>query len=351
MTPANDELPAGFEEEAAEWCWRLADGVLEPGDQETFDRWLHADPRHREAFENVATVWHGTDAIAEMPGFLSLRAKALTTMERARNSGYIATRQARVQRGFAAAAAILLMIVSSVWYFQSGPDIYSTGIGERQVVRLEDGSKISLDASSRVEVDYSAERRSLTLERGRAKFDVAKDPLRPFAVTAANKTVIATGTSFSVELLRKQVRVLLYEGNVAVLDRPEAATSISPTGPAHSDRPADRVLRPGDELVADIASDAATIASSDVERSLSWEGGRLSFIDEPLASAVERVNRYSDTPIVVSDPVAGRLLINGVFDAGDTDSFVSGVASLYPITVRRSDARILISRGPSSAPR
>src|SRR3546814_17339617 len=43
-------------------------------------------------------------------------------------------------------------------------------------------------------------------------------PLRPFSVAAAGKIVVATGTEFSVELLGRETRVILYEGHVAVLN-------------------------------------------------------------------------------------------------------------------------------------
>src|SRR3546814_12464145 len=41
---------------------------------------------------------------------------------------------------------------------------------------------------------------------------------RPFSVAAAGKIVVATGTEFSVELLGRETRVILYEGHVAVLN-------------------------------------------------------------------------------------------------------------------------------------
>ncbi len=347
MTPtANDPISTVFEEEAADWCCRIAEGVLTLEEQQAFDDWLMADPRHRDTFEDMVTVWQGADAMAEMPGFLSLRAKALTTMEHARH----ARKEERPTRrlpgwvaGIATAAAILLMVIGGAWWLNTRPDIYQTGVSERRVVRLDDGSRVSLDASSRVLVAYSSGQRALTLENGRAKFDVAKDPLRPFSVKVGQKTVVATGTAFSVELLRNQVRVFLYEGHVSVLTREGSGKSDIPVRIAKRETPADQMLVPGTELVADMGATSATVTPADVERSLSWEAGRISFIDEPLASAAERVNRYTDTPVVVSDPAVGRHVINGVFDAGDTRSFVSGILSLYPVTARREGDRIILA--------
>src|SRR3546814_19363224 len=64
--------------------------------------------------------------------------------------------------------------------------------------------------------------RQVELLAGRAKFDVAKDPQRPFTVAAGDKLVVAVGTRFSVELIDGQVRVILYEGQVEVRDRNSA---------------------------------------------------------------------------------------------------------------------------------
>lgn len=347
MSRADDAMPLEYEEQAAEWCWRIADRALTGTERDEFDAWLRADQRHREAFDEMVTVWKGTDAIAEMPGFLSLRAKALTTMEAAR--GPSANWRGGWRSAFAAAAAVVLMVTGGVWYLGSGPDVYATGVGERQVVRLEDGSRVSLDASSRVTVAYSGDKRIIVLDRGRAKFDVAKDPLRPFTVTAGHKTVVATGTAFSVELLRDQMRVLLYEGHVAVLARPPGGEAPSPVRIGGRSG-AEAQLKPGQELVTNLSSGAATIVPADAVRSLSWEGGRLTFIDEPLARAVERVNRYADTPIVVGDATAGEYLINGVFNAGDTRGFISGVRAIFPLSVQNQGKQIrLYSAGKAAS--
>jgi len=331
-----DDAQSGYEAEAAEWCWRLADRPLTHDEQVEYDAWLNRDPRHQQILDEMVSVWKNTDAIADMPGFLSLRAKALSMMDSAGNRSDAPPGRSLWRHGLAAAAAILLMLLSGVWYLSDRPDIYATGVGERRLVNLDDGSRVSLDASSRVAISYGEARRSIVLEQGRAKFDVARDPLRPFAVTAGQRTVVATGTAFSVELLRDQMRVLLYEGQVEVLSPP--AADAPPT--SRSDRrPVDR-LRPGQELVAALSGGATSVLPAEVERSLSWEGGRLDFRDEPLSRAVERINRYADVPIVVGDASAGRYRVNGVFDAGDTDSFVSGITALFPLSARHDGEKI-----------
>jgi transmembrane sensor len=347
-----DDAPMSYEEQAAEWCWRIADRALTDGEQAAFDAWSRADPRHQQVFDEMVAVWKATDAIAEMPGFLSLRAKALTTMESARERGDAPSRWHRGwSQAVAAIAAMLVIVFGGFWYFADSSQTYDTGIGERRIVRLDDGSRISLDASSRVVAVYSDDRRSLRLERGRAKFDVAMDPLRPFTVTAGNQAVVATGTAFSVELLRGQMRVLLYEGEVVVVAQPAVGRgSVSQAVKSGGPRATTEHLGPGQELVSNFASGSVHILPAKIERSLAWEEGRLDFVDEPLARAVERINRYTDVPIVIGDASAARLLVNGVFDAGDTQSFVRGMTALFPLSARYEAQQITLETGKEPAP-
>lgn len=345
MTHMQEEpVASDYREQAAEWCFHLADRPLSRDEREAYEQWLLADPRHRAAFDEMVAVWQNTDAIAEMPGFLALRAKALNAMDDGRG-GRRAGRARDFWQGTLAVAAVLaLMIASSLWYLADRPDLYTTGVGERRTVHLADGSKISLDASSRVAVSYSDAARRIVLDQGRAKFDVARDSLRPFTVRAGERTVVATGTAFSVELLHDEMRVLLYEGRVEVIDSPSDTTTAVESGNAPL-RNADRVdhLMPGQALVADLSSSATRVVAAEPERSLSWEAGRLDFVDEPLSSAVERVNRYTGTPIVLGDAAVGRYRVNGVFDAGDAGSFVTGVTSLFPISTRYGEDQVILT--------
>jgi transmembrane sensor len=79
-------------------------------------------------------------------------------------------------------------------------------------------------------------------------------------------------------------------------------------------------------------------------QSLSWEAGQLSFEDEPLASAVARMNRYSRTQLVVGDDATAQLRVNGVFTAGDVETFVDGVTLLNPVEAAREPGQIMLRR-------
>ena len=326
-------------EAAAGWCLRLAEGPLDEAAQREFHSWLGLDPRHPILFDEAVALWNGVEDQAGSPEMIVLRGAALENLRRANGLRWART-AVTSPRVLAIAASLLVAVFVGVWQFGL-PLTYRTDIGERQVVALADGSKLSLDADTAVKVRYSRTRRDLVLVRGRARFTVAKDPLKPFAVTAAGKTVVAVGTEFSVERLGGQVRVILYEGRVSVLAEKTADSARPvPIGPGR--RPADAVLKPGGELVMADAAPVAELVSADLARSLSWEGGQLMFRDEPLGRAVERVNRYADRKLQLADASAGQVKISGIFTAGDTEAFVDGVTAIFPLKVQSNgDATVI----------
>jgi transmembrane sensor len=241
----------------------------------------------------------------------------------------------------ALAASLLLLIVSYGAYVHFQYTTYTTATGERRLVILEDGSRLSLDADSSVKVRLKRDRRELILVRGRAKFDVAKDTMRPFMVTAGDRIVVATGTEFSVELLTRKVHVILYEGRVNVLSAPTSTGA--GRGGGHA---VEMQLAPGKELVASIASDRAQVQSSDPNDTLSWEAGFLTFDNETLESAVERINRYTSAKLAVGDPGAARLRVDGVYPVNNPEAFVEGVTGVLPLRVENRDGIRTFVRRP-----
>jgi transmembrane sensor len=326
MRASDAQSPEGVRAEtAALWCVRLCDGQMTSAARAEFRQWLTQDPRHRAAFDQAVVAWEEVNAAEATPELLALRVEALESLQRAQRARARRLLQgARAPWMLAASVVIATLLGIGVWWHLT-PEQFSSGVGERRSVTLLDGSSISLDASSAVLVRYSAAQRTLQLVRGRAKFKVAKDPERPFLVRAADREVIATGTEFSVEIVQKEVRVVLYEGQV----------SVAGPGPRTP-------LSAGQELIAPISQAKPRIKAVDAGRSLSWESGQLEFVDEPLAAAVERVNRYSRDPILVGDPAAGKVRISGIFTAGDTRAFIEGVTAVYPLRAEeRSGQEVL----------
>jgi transmembrane sensor len=321
---------------AAEWHLRLR---KEPSLELSSDylSWI-ADERNSRALEAIEAGWSTIGDLAATPDLLELRRGALA---RARRAGIGRWFPKKVALGAFAAALIVGLVGSAALYqYVNADTVYQTDVGERRVVALPDGSRISMDSATEVRVHYSKTGRALALDHGRARFDVAHDVTRPFTVEAGAETVVAVGTSFNVERLGSTVLVTLIQGHVVVKGGAAPGALFAPVTPAPKPSVS---LHAGEQLVASVDA-KPVIATANLQAATAWESGHLIFKDETLGEAVERVNRYTDTPISV-DPAIASTRISGVFNAGDIGSFVSAVTSYFPIqATTNSDSTIVLQR-------
>ncbi len=342
-----DQICSPIAEEAGEWCRIIAERPLSPEEAEAFEAWMDADAEHRAAFERATFIWRALDGRAAPPELVAMRMDALSALS-GQDDALVPSWWQRplVRRTGMGALAASIVAAFTFAFFQPAPQAqavdYATALGERRVVMLDDGSRLSMDAASEVSVAYSKDRRELELKSGRAKFDVAKDPLKPFTVAAGDKLIVATGTSFSVEILNGEVNVTLFEGHVAVLNRATRKPAVVPANGKLD--AADQLLKPGQELSLP-ANGVGKLETIDPAAARSWESGQLSFADEPLAQAVERMNRYSQTTFAIGDAAAGRVQISGVFNSDNVDGFVTDVTDIFPVrTVRRGDEVVFVTK-------
>jgi transmembrane sensor len=338
---------------AAEWHGRMNDVELDESTRAAFELWFRADPRHAAAYEALTNMWSSMRAARADPRILALRREALAASVR--------LDQTRERRGrfstIAWRAAIVLLVVGAASFALLSSDyrepieaggrkaeggLFATSIGERSTITLSDGSTVVLDAQSRIEVAYSHGQRHVRLLHGRAWFQVAKDPSWPFLVDAAGERVTALGTAFDVRLRStgESVEVTLAEGKVTVapIRGPLVRLIMGP--------PPTSVLSPGDSLVVSNAHSLLR-RGTNVARIGSWRQGQLVFDDNTLASAVEEMNRYSNTPIVLGDSAVGSLRVSGVFNAGHSRSFIETVTGHYPIIAsERADGSVVLALKP-----
>jgi len=334
---------------AADWDVRLRSHTCTDHERQAFEQWRNADPRHREAFDRLQQLLKTVrEASAHRPELQSLREASNQYLDR------VATQRAW-GKGLAMAAGIAALSLVTVfsfpsgrqwlssWYrgsppaipgFTTGVQTYATVLNERSTVTLTDGSTVSLNSRTRLNVQLAGATRRVTLLAGQALFRVSKDPSRPFIVTAGTRTVTALGTEFDVRVDPDKLQVTLLEGKVAVQSTdPAALGSMAPV-----------MLKPREQFVA-MNGFAPTVREVDVDKTTAWTEGRIFFADETLGNAIAELNRYSDTALVVVDPVIANYQINGMFRVGNQAGFADAVSSMYDVETRTDGTnRILLSR-------
>lgn len=346
-------------ERAAQW---LDETSQQPSadKQAALTRWLEESAAHRQAYERVKQTWELAQQSSHDSQMLALRHE--TALRITRRSARTTAR-----RGWLAAVVACLVVGAAV-FVGSSPQLssrtnallasagitrdgsYETGVGERLVINLKDGSQVTLNTGSLVEVAFSATERDVRLLRGQALFEVAKDHTRPFVVTANNRRLVAVGTAFDVRLDGPRMQVTMVEGTVRV----ERAIGARDTHDANGTAP--NIVQPSSQIATITAGEQLTIddqrldriRSADPERATSWQRGQLLFDNTRLADAIAEMNRYSERQLELRDTALANLRISGAFSTSRPAVFVEALTMYFPIDVDYADEQKLTLIGRPS---
>ncbi|MDD3483187.1 FecR domain-containing protein [Azovibrio restrictus] len=306
-------------EAAIDWLVRLDSGNASVADRAAFARWLHADPRHDQAWQvltglldaPVATI---REAEALLPGQRQAAHRALTMPAR--------------RKALRSAAALLLLGLGAYALNRQQPLVglmadLRTGTGERRQVQLADGSTLILNARTAVDVAFSARTRLLHLRQGQILVQAAEDRERPLIVRSKHGEARALGTRFAVQLNEADSQLAVLEHRVE-LTAADGSRQIFVAGRA-ARYDAGGIL-PLDEPAAPLAA---------------WSEGLLDVRDQPLAEVIAALRPYQRGYLRVS-PQASRLRIFGVFPLDDMDATLHALAETQPIVVRRYGALLTL---------
>lgn len=320
-----EEQDARRLEAASNWVQRLRS---EPQSEALLAEWLQwcADPLNQDAFEKVHAVWQGIGAPELQP-----------LVKRARNSQAAmfgrGTREPRLRWLIGLAAALALFLLPVLWWAHT-PDTlvplvsFTTALGQNRAERMPDGSRIELGAQSDVDAQYTQARREINVLGGEAFFIVAKDPGRPFVVTAGTVRVTAVGTEFNVLRSSADTVVTVTEGRVNV----SSAEALAKSG---GETPEFTVIQvsAGEQVRYSIAAQSLTVVHVDPQLASSWRQGVLTFVDQPLGSVVSYVNRYSTRKVVIVNPDLARRSYTGTVYDGKIGEWLLGLERIYPLRV------------------
>jgi transmembrane sensor len=319
----NRPLSEQIDREAAQWAAKRQSGPLTAEQVREFERWLGADIRNLGAYARAEAVLAQFDRVGAA-GINALRpspAREAIPIFRRRN----------VLVGSAAAGLCLAALGGGIAWRYLLPESYSTNVGETRPVLLPDGSVVTLNTDSRINVRYSKARRFISLVQGEALFEVAKNRQRPFIVDAGDTHVLAVGTQFTVERLPNRPVIVLVREGVVEVSRPKAPEA-SPVR-----------LAANEKAVAPLAApiSAQEMSPSQVMRDLAWREGRIAFDNQTLKDAQEEFARYSDIRIVI-DPSLENRTVTGLFVTTDPVGFARAAALSLDLRAEVSDRTVYI---------
>jgi transmembrane sensor len=315
-----------IDDTAAAWVARCDRGPLSADDEAALDAWLAADCRHLGAYARASAV------LAHLERARALGAhydpgRFVTSAARPDNA---ARRRFLWLAGTAAAASL-----AGLAFLRPAASRFSTRLGEVLRLPLRDGSVVTLNSATELVVEFSRARRLVRLMHGEALFDVASDALRPFVVEAAQASVVAVGTSFTVQRVADAaIEVVVREGSVD-FDVDAGLVHVPPVRLAANTM---ALARP------DRRVEVEPLKPIDVRRRLAWRDGMISFDGDTLAHAASQFARYSDTRIVIDDPAVAQLHVVGLYSANNPVGFAQAVALSMNLHVERRGDMVRLAR-------
>ena len=255
----------------------------------------------------------------------------------------------------------------------NGNTEFFTQLGSRRQLTLPDGTKVWLNAGSRLSYDSNMLRkdtRTVTLS-GEAFFDVAKDKDRSFVIHTDKISIRVLGTAFNVKayprdkitettLMRGSVEltvnnkpyqkiVLKPREKFALIDdsQTDPGSNADPSSdsnpvPAKPGRPATPLMVSKEKLVI---QDVTPIEVEDKEyvKEVSWVEDNFVFQNETLEELAPKMERWFNVKIEIDNARIRSLHFTGIFHKETADQAFSALQFIQPFKFKIIDNHVYIN--------
>ncbi|MEL6365981.1 MAG: FecR domain-containing protein [Pseudomonadota bacterium] len=310
------------EAQAAEWAGRRLGGRPTAREEAEFSTWM----RDRENAEAFAAYERASRALDHAESDLLAEALFEDLQEFADRRPGAGRAPWRVIAAAVAAAFCAGVLALQFALQDAAPEAYATDIGERRNIVLADGSAVTINTATAVEVAYTRKERAVVLNNGEAFFRVERNRNRPFTVATPYGDVVVVGTAFSVRSTPSGAAVAVLEGTVRVAGEQGGAVT----------------LGAGEGVSLSVDGAPGAVEAVDPAAEFAWRRGVARFGGEPLAAVVAELNRYFDPPILLNDPSLGAYPVSGEFDLTDRDTAVAGLAIAFGLEVRETTSGVVL---------
>ena len=300
-------------EQAVDWLITLP--CADAAQQQAFDAWMAADPRHAEAFAQAKAVWHGAPV-----------QQAAFALQQRRKPSVLRAMLRRQWKPLASAA----LAISAIFGFTNLPlqlqADHLTQVGQRQHLQLDDGSKVLLNTDSAFSSRIDATQRSARLYRGEAFFDVPPSRELPLEIEAGPVRANVRDSAFAVSYHDGQAQVRVRRGNVDLSASPDEKVSLN-AGESISIGPQGFGAR---ERI-------------DPQTDLAWVEGRLIFENCPLGQVLAELRRYYPGWIINTDEKLDQVAVTGNYRLDRPLDVVRSLAQVTSARVREYPALVILN--------
>jgi transmembrane sensor len=321
-----------------------------PDDQRTVENWLAASEANHHTVGRLQQLWSTPEP--ELPQTDPNRVwekriapyldDADSTLVRPLYSSPSWWQRAAGQWRVAAAVAGILL--SSYGIYRSSqhnpsPEVAQTTVGKRSLITLSDGSRVWLNADSRLEYPkkFTGSLREVRLV-GEAFFDVAHNPAQPFVIRLETASIRVLGTSFNVRAYPDDatVKTTVVTGRVAFI----------PNQPAQDNRPAKTdtlFVTPDQHVVQQVVTRTAEAEPVVAQKETAWKDNRLVFDQTPMHEVARTLERWYGTRITLENPALANCPLTATFEGQSLREVMDLIARTDRFHYSLSDTDLTIS--------
>lgn len=208
--------------------------------------------------------------------------------------------------------------------------------GIKSTIALADGSKVWLNADSRIQYPsvFTGNTREVYLN-GEAFFDIEKNPNKPFIIHLAKGTIRVVGTSFNIKAYDNEpvVETSVSTGKVAFIPK------------LKNNKEADTIfLTPNNKVIYQVATEHATTAATISEEDKAWTDGKLIFRSMLFDEIAIELERNFGKKIVFDNDDIRSYRLTGSFQNNTLPEILYYLSKTKPFSYSITDEQIIISR-------
>jgi len=313
---------------AARWYVRMREAAPDSPERTTFEVWLLSDRRHQTAYQMIEATMDDFSSTARLQELSNALTQKLYFEQTARRK-----KISKLGSGLAVmlvCAGLALFGRQQYVQWQAAPlssEVQTTAVAQILTRTLDDGSVVTANANSAMEIVFYRHQRLVKLSRGEAIFEVTKDPERPFVVETPQAKVTVLGTRFAVNQLSKKVRISVDHGRVQVLRKDGYGQTL--------------ILGNGE--VAEIDHDAPHKVNRNAADSFSFTSGRIIFDRADMFEVADTLSRYRNPTVKAMFASEQTPKVNAVLKVTEVENFIQTLPQSVPVALQRRDDMLMLA--------
>ncbi|CAH1904003.1 Iron uptake regulator [Candidatus Nitrotoga sp. HW29] len=318
----SSDIPPHIARRAVEWLVELQSGDVSTATRHNLQHWLSLHPDHERAWQHIEAV-NGQLRSVVSPMASAIAHATLVPRRSVKRREMIKTLAVLLFAG-----GTTLVAKDSITWREWTADAH-TGVGEQRTVTLADGTIVTLNTDSAINIRFSTTERRVLLVKGEILVNTGKDTdhndssgignglSRPFLIETAQGELQPLGTRFVVRQQTDASRIDVFEGAVDI--RP------------HNGVGATRILRAGEQtrFTRNVINEPTVIVS---DTDTAWIDGMLVASGMRLADFLAELSRHRPGRLSC-DPAIAELRVSGSYPLADTDRILDILRTTLPVKI------------------